>query len=141
MTHLDKSITPSRALEDLCAQHAELRRMMAHCEDLADDVDAGNSSAAELVREVATLRLAFDAHNQFEERLLRPLLIDMDWMGAVRVSRMIEDHVEEHRTMRAGLVATPTSELRSVLANLRDHLASEERYFLSRRVLRDDLAG
>jgi len=54
---------------------------------------------------------------------------------------LIEDHVEEHRTMRAGLVATPTSELRSVLANLRDHLASEERYFLSRRVLRDDLAG
>jgi len=43
--------------------------------------------------------------------------------------------------MRAGLVATPTSELRGVLANLRDHLASEERYFLSRRVLRDDLAG
>src|SRR4029453_8013965 len=127
MTNLDKSITPSRALEDLCAQHAELRRMMSRCEDLADDVDAGNSSAAELVREVATLRLAFDAHNQFEERLLRPLLIDMDWMGAVRVSRMIEDHVEEHRTMRSALVATPTSELRGVLASLREHLTTEER--------------
>ena len=141
MTNLDKSITPSRALDDLCAQHAELRRMMTRCEDLADDVDAGNGSPAQRVREGAALRIAFDAHNQFEERLLRPLLIDMDWMGAVRVSRMIEDHVEEHRTMRAGLVATPTSELRGVLANLRDHLASEERYFLSRRVLRDDLAG
>jgi len=43
--------------------------------------------------------------------------------------------------MRIGLAATPTGDLRGVLASLRDHLATEERYLVSRKVLRDDLAG
>lgn len=134
-------LTPSRALDTLAVQHANLREMIDRCEELADEVDAGAASATELLREVARLRTAFDDHNQFEEQLLRPLLLDVDWLGAVRVSRMVEDHVEEHRAMRLGLAATPTGDLRGVLANLRDHLATEERYFLSRKVLRDDLAG
>lgn len=135
------SLTPSRALDTLAAQHATLRDMIDRCEELADAVDAGTADASPLLREVARLRIAFDEHNQFEEQLLRPLLLDADWLGAVRVSRMVEDHVEEHRAMRLGLAATPTGDLRGVLANLRDHLATEERYLLSRKVLRDDLAG
>jgi hypothetical protein len=134
-------LTPSRARDTLAAQHAMLREMIGRCEDLADEVDAGTAGASQLLREVARLRIAFDEHNQFEEQLLRPLLLDVDWLGAVRVSRMVEDHVEEHRAMRLGLAATPTGDLRGVLASLRDHLATEERYFLSRKVLRDDLAG
>ncbi len=134
-------LTPGRALDTLAAQHANLREMIERCEELADEVDAGTASATQLVREVARLRIAFDDHNQFEEQLLRPLLLDVDWLGAVRVSRMVEDHVAEHRAMRLGLATTPTGDLRGVLANLRDHLATEERYFLSPKVLRDDLAG
>lgn len=134
-------LTPSRALDELAAQHAVLRERIDRCEDLADEVDAGAAEPGPLLAEVARLRAAFDAHNQFEERLLRPLLLDADWMGAVRVSRMVEDHVHEHRAMRAGLAAGPTSELRRVLADLRAHLETEEHYFLSRKVLRDDLAG
>jgi iron-sulfur cluster repair protein YtfE (RIC family) len=142
-------LTPSRALETLAAQHATLRENIYRCEVLADEVDAGTAEAAALVHEVAQLRKAFDDHNQFEEQLLRPLLLDVEWLGAVRVSRMVEDHVEEHRAMRRGLAETasatatpsPTGELRGVLANLLDHLATEERHFLSRKVLRDDLAG
>ena len=134
-------LTPSRALDTLAAQHATLREMIDRCEELADEVDAGTAAASSLLRAVARLRIAFDEHNQFEEQLLRPLLLDADWLGAVRVSRMVEDHVEEHRAMRVGLAATPTGDLRGVLASLREHLATEERYFLSRKVLRDDLAG
>lgn len=158
-------LTPGRALDTLAAQHATLRERIYRCEALADDVDAGTADAAHLLREVAQLRIAFDEHNQFEEPLLRPLLLDVEWRpraidlargrgpappwpegipagrGAVRVSRMVEDHVEEHRAMRLGLAATPTGELRGVLASLLDHLATEERHFLSRKVLRDDLAG
>ena len=134
-------LTPSRALDELATQHAVLRERIDRCEDLADEVDAGAAEPGPLLDEVARLRAAFDAHNQFEERLLRPLLLDADWMGAVRVSRMVEDHVHEHRAMRVGLGATPTSDLRRVLADLRAHLETEEHYFLSRRVLRDDLAG
>ena len=134
-------LTPGRALATLAAQHANLRERIDRCEDLADQVDAGTGAVSDLVGAVARLRAVFDEHNQFEEKLLEPLMLDADWLGAVRVSRMIEDHVEEHREMRQGLAATPTAELRGVLASLRDHLATEERDFLSRKVLRDDLAG
>ena len=134
-------LTPQGALDELWAQHAALRERIDRCADLADQVDVGLADPGQLLGEIARLRAAFDAHNQFEEQLLRPLLLDVDWMGAVRVSRMVEDHVQEHRAMRAGLGTAATSELRSVLADLRAHLESEERYFLSRKILRDDLAS
>jgi iron-sulfur cluster repair protein YtfE (RIC family) len=137
--------TPSRALAVLADQHASLRDMIARCEELADALDAGQIEPAQLLREVARLRVAFDTHNQFEEQLLQPVLLDAEWLGAVRVSRMVEDHTQEHRSMKGQLGATsmptPTSELRATLANLRAHLVDEEHHFLSRRVLRDDLAG
>jgi hypothetical protein len=41
--------------------------------------------------------------------------------------------------MRERLNTSITGELRAVLASLRAHLETEERYFLSSRVLRDDL--
>jgi hypothetical protein len=96
---------------------------------------------AQLLREVAALRIAFDDHNQFEERALRPVLLDADWLGAVRTARMVEDHIEEHRALRRDLDISTASDLRAVLVSLRNHLEAEERYFLSRNVLRDDLAG
>ncbi|HEX7836601.1 MAG TPA: hemerythrin domain-containing protein, partial [Kofleriaceae bacterium] len=96
-------LTPSRALDELAAQHAILRDLIERCADLADEIDAGAAGPDRLQGEVASLRAAFDAHNQFEEQLLRPLLLDVDWMGAVKVSRMVEDHVEEHRAMGRGL--------------------------------------
>jgi hypothetical protein len=136
---MTKKLTPSSALDELAAQHAMLRELMDRCEELADEVDAGTQGATQLLQQVARLRALFDAHNQFEEELLRPLLLDVDWLGAVRVSRMVEDHVEEHRVLRRELGGTPTSDLRRVIADLRDHLTTEERYFLSRKVLRDDV--
>ena len=159
------SLTPSRARAVLAAQHAILREMIDRCEELADKVDVDYAGVTELALEVARLRIAFDEHNRLEEPLLQPLLLDAEWRpraidlargrgpappwpegipagrGAVRVSRTVEDHVEEHRAMRIGLAATPTGDLRGVLASLRDHLATEERYLVSRKVLRDDLAG
>jgi len=136
---MTKQYTPSRALAELKAQHDALRGMMDRCDELANELDSGRMGPTQLVREVARLRLAFDAHNQFEEQLLRPVLLDADWFGEVRVARMIEQHVEEHRSMRAQLSSSVTSELREVIAHLRAHLAEEERHFLSKRVLRDDL--
>jgi hypothetical protein len=131
--------TPSRALAELAAQHEVLRGMMDRCEELADELDAGRMGPTQLTREVARLRLAFDSHNKFEEELLRPVLLAGDSFGEVRVERMIEDHVGEHRAMRQQLGSPATSDLRAVIAHLREHLATEERYFLSARVLRDDI--
>jgi len=134
---------PSRVLAELAGQHATLHDMIDRCEELADALDADRIAPHVLLREVARLRLALDAHNQYEEQLLPPLLLDTDWLGAVRVSRMVESHIVEHREMkgRLGSMLVPSSELRATLASLRAHLDSEERDFLSKRVLRDDLAG
>jgi len=132
--------TPEAALNELTLQHAALRLEIERCDELADQLDAGTIDPAVLLDAITNLRRSFDAHNQFEERLLHPLLIDADWSGAVRVSRMVEDHVREHETIRRAidpkLGNTTTAALRAVLDSLRDHLESEERGFLSRRVLR-----
>lgn len=131
--------TPSRALAELQAQHDALRGMMDRCEELANELDAGRMGPMQLTREVSRLRLAFEAHNTFEEKLLRPVLLGSDAFADVRIDRMVEDHVNEHRSMRAQLNTTQTSALRDVIETLRAHLEAEERYLVSARVLRDDV--
>jgi hypothetical protein len=128
-----------RALHELLAQHDTLRDFIERCERLADEIDRGKGAPTELMREVSRLRIAFDAHNKFEEQLLRPILRDIDAFGQVRVEQMVEDHTNEHRLMRERLGSSITGELRATLESLRAHLATEERYFLSSKVLRDDL--
>lgn len=128
---------PSRVLTELMAQHTALRERMDVCEELADALDAGGGDAAQLAREVIELRVAFEAHNAFEEQLLRPVLLEMDAFGEVRIDRMVSDHVGEHRAVERQLEG-PTGELRGALDQLRVHLEAEERYFLTANVLRDD---
>ena len=135
------TLTPGRALAELEAQHDALRGMMDRCEELADELDAGRCDPMELTREVARLRLAFDAHNTFEEQLLRPVLKEVDAFSVPRIERMVEDHVGEHRAMRASLGSNETRDLREVIETLRAHLEAEERYLLTARVLRDDLVS
>jgi hypothetical protein len=131
--------SPSRALAELSAQHEALRGMMERCEQLADELDTGRMGPLQLTREVSRLRLAFDAHNRFEEQLLRPVLLEADGFGDARVERMIDEHISEHRAMRTELASPATADLRAAIAELRAHLAAEERYFVTAKVLRDDL--
>ena len=130
---------PSKLLSQLLEQHDTLRAMMDRCDQLADELDQGRGDPILLTREIAKLRLAFDAHNKFEEQLLRPVLREMDAFGDVRIERMYQDHVGEHREMRTQLGDPTTNALRQAIDNLRVHLAAEERYFLSSKVLRDDV--
>src|SRR5689334_653896 len=124
-------MTASDALDELAVQHAVLREMMQRCEALADEVDIGMTGPAILVQAVARLRVAFDEHNRFEEALLHPLLAERAEPGApglpreVRIARIVDDHVLQHRAMRDGLDPGPTAALRGVLRSLREHLASE----------------
>lgn len=129
----------SKLLQELMRQHDGLRAIMDRCEELADELDAGKGTALALTREVAKLRLAFDAHNRYEEQLLRPVLSELDSLGDVRVERMFSDHVSEHRAMHLQLGDPTTNALRSVIDSLRVHLQAEERYFLSSKALRDDV--
>jgi hypothetical protein len=130
---------PSKLLTELSKQHDALRAMIDACEKLADELDAGEGDPSLLTREVAKLRVAFDAHNKFEEQLLRPVLREIDAFGEVRIERMIADHIGEHHAVREHLGDGPVAVLRAALDQLRVHLQAEERYFLSSKVLRDDL--
>jgi hypothetical protein len=132
--------TPSKTLAELIAQHDALRGMMDTCDDLANKLEGDpNADPAALVREIAKLRIAFEAHNKFEEQLLRPVLLEHDAFGPVRVDRMVEDHVHEHRAMAQRLGSPAIEGLRDVIETLRAHLDAEERYLLNAKVLRDDL--
>jgi hemerythrin-like domain-containing protein len=132
-------LTPSKLLRELMTQHDELRRIMDRCEDLADQLDSGRGDAGALTREIAALRVAFDAHNKFEEQLLRPVLREIDAFGDVRIERMFTDHVGEHRTMRLQLGDATTNALRAAIDSLRVHLQAEESYFIASKVMRDDI--
>ena len=130
---------PGKVLAELLQQHDDLRAIMDRCELLADEIDIGKGDVGALTREVAKLRLAFDAHNKFEEQLLRPVLRELDAFGEVRIERMFHDHLREHRAMRLQLGDATTNALRSAIDDLRVHLQAEERYFVSSKVLRDDV--
>lgn len=132
-------MTPRHALTELLQQHAELREIMRRCEHLADELDNQRAAPDEVAREVNRLRVAFDTHNLFEEQFLRPILLESDSFGETRIESMVSDHVGEHRALANGFVFTFTSELRFALDELRRHLDTEERHFLSSRVLRDDI--
>jgi hypothetical protein len=126
----------STTLSELIAQHDGLRSIMDHCEDLADSLDGKPDGDPEpLLREIAKLRIAFDAHNKFEEQLLRPVLLAHDSHGTVRVERMVEDHIHEHQAVRSRLTSPTTAALRDVIETLRAHLEAEERYLLTSKVL------
>jgi hypothetical protein len=129
----------NRARTELLAQHEQLRAIIDCCELLADELDVDRGSPELLAREIARLRAAFDQHNKSEEQQLRLILREADSFGEVRIERMVSEHVDEHGAMRRRFTAGPTSELRDALVMLREHLATEERYFLSTRVVRDDL--
>jgi citrate lyase gamma subunit len=124
-------MTRKDILTKLLAQHATLRALMDECDVLIAAVD--------LERMVARLSLAFDAHNQFEESVLAPILGDIDAFDDVRLTRMVADHGAEHRALRERLRAVEPGAVRATVATLREHLEAEERYFLSARVVRDDL--
>jgi len=131
--------TPSRVLAELEAQHEAIRKLIERCEALADALDGGSLEAEHLTREVVRLRLALDSHNKFEEQLLRPVLLEEDAFAEVRIERMMDDHVGEHRAMHARLSSTETQGLRETLQMLRGHLDNEEQYLLNAKVLHDDL--
>lgn len=132
------SSSPPRVLDELIRQHDQLRELMDHCEAMADELDQSQGDPLALTQEIGRLRQSFEDHNKFEEQLLRPVLLSEDPHGAVRIDRMVEDHVNEHMAMRAQLATTATAGLRDIIETLRAHLEAEERYLLTAKVLRDN---
>jgi hypothetical protein len=139
--------TCSEVLDNLLAEHAGLRGLMSLCETESRRILTGENSARHLLACVLQLVDAVESHNLSEEAALRPILLDTDSFGEVRVDQMMEDHVAEHMSLRQLLrqaveLEVPDRAARAVLDAmrlLRDHMEGEEAQFLNARVLRDDL--
>ncbi|CAN5909315.1 hypothetical protein BH11MYX2_BH11MYX2_10090 [soil metagenome] len=130
-------MTPSEAMQELISQHDNLREIMDHCADLMDSLDSHpQGDPRPLTQQIAKLRAAFDVHNTYEERLLKPTLLAHDLYGTLRVERMVNDHVQEHGLIGARLGSPAIESLRDVIETLRAHLEAEERYLLSPQALR-----
>jgi iron-sulfur cluster repair protein YtfE (RIC family) len=132
----------------LTEEHARIRVSLAQIEALAaaPPDGPGEEAALSLASALSRLALLLASHNANEEAALRPLLAQTEAWGPDRIEEMIADHVAEHAALRAMIAPlkdlTDLPRLRrsslDLVAHLRDHLESEERAFLNRRVLCDD---
>jgi iron-sulfur cluster repair protein YtfE (RIC family) len=140
---------PTDILLRLGEEHARIRVSLAQIEAMArEPVDGPRDQAAvALASALSRLALLLASHNANEEAALRPLLSQTDAWGPTRVEEMARDHAQEHAALRAML--EPLKDLcdlerlqqssLELVHHLRDHLETEERSFLNRRVLHDDL--
>lgn len=144
------AMTNIEILNLLLDQHAELRRQMDSCEQAMDQAATmPQVSRAQLAVRVAELSRMLAEHNAIEERLLEPVLVDSDSFGEVRADLMNEQHRSEHRSMLSALEAAVSHDdfddamasVRAIVAELRQHMQHEERYYLNRRVVRDDIVS
>jgi iron-sulfur cluster repair protein YtfE (RIC family) len=131
--------SPSTLLDQLLWQHDQIRDLIGRCDALLDATERDSAQVAELVVAVARLRWAVESHNRVEEQLLSPVLRETDAFGDQRAEYMVEAHRKEHSQIGQRLDKPVVDSLRQTLSDLREHLDTEERYFLTSRVLRDDV--
>jgi iron-sulfur cluster repair protein YtfE (RIC family) len=128
----------------LIADHARIRGLLAHLEDLAKRIQAGAPPGPRFAAVLAKLASALDAHNAAEEAALRPLLIEADAWGPARVEQMLAEHAAEHAELSISLDGEPAEVARTLpafAARLRAHMWREEATFLAGEVLRDDVVS
>jgi hemerythrin-like domain-containing protein len=145
---MDGPVDNSSVLAELSRQHDELRALLAGCEAAAEQIEqTGSREGRPLVRAATALLEALTDHNAEEEQQLRPILLEADAFGEVRVEQMIDEHVAEHAQMVKALREVVLIEaadqaaraVRPCLARIRRHLDAEEAGYLNERVIRDDL--
>ena len=134
-----EAITPSQALALLREQHDQIRELADRCDAVLTGVASDREVTDDLGLAVARLRIAVGAHNRDEESLLGPILLATDAFGEVRVAEMMRSHAAEHQLLREALYASTVGMLRPVITQLREHLAAEETFFLTHRIVRDDV--
>jgi hemerythrin-like domain-containing protein len=135
--------------DQLLAEHAGLSRLMGVCEQEAERILTGEINARQLLACVLQLLDAVENHNQVEEEALRPLLLDTDSFGPVRIEQMIDDHIAEHMWLRQLLREAVEFEIPDRAARatinamrlLRGRMKEEEAQFLNQDTLRDDLVA
>jgi hemerythrin-like domain-containing protein len=138
---------PSEIRRALLEEHARLRTLLGELEELARRRADGEDVGRRLPALAAKLARAVEVHNAAEEQVLEPLLRSVDAWGPLRIDEMLVEHVKEHAEIVAALEAATRigadAELARAIprlaATLREHMEIEERTFLARDLLRDDV--
>jgi hypothetical protein len=130
----------------LRGQHAHLRRTIETAREAARNLLASRGIAGELQGAVTTLQKELLEHLSDEERLLEPILAEIDAWGPVRVSLLHAEHAHQRAVLAilTGPTAWPAATLvagrtLSLCEDLLVDMEFEERELLSDKILRDDL--
>jgi hypothetical protein len=130
----------------LLGQHAHLRGTIQQAQDGARNLLAARASAGELQMVVITLRNELLAHLADEERLLEPILSNIDAWGNVRAGLLRAEHAHQRAVLAVltGPTAWPAATVvagrtLSLCEDLLSDMEFEERELLSEKLLRDDL--
>ena len=139
-----KQLTEIR--KELMDQHASLKRLAARVRDLAEG-PAGEASRDQLSGILRELGDGIDADNAREEHLLGEVLPTLDAWGPERLARMDDHHREEHREIAERVrdaaelpdLSSAVSAALPAIDELLAHMLQEEKEFLGRDLLRDDV--
>ncbi|MDP1823210.1 MAG: hemerythrin domain-containing protein [Archangium sp.] len=141
------SIDNSKIRKIILVEHEGLRINLRAIEELLDKVEGGDVDARKSAhQQLTTMLQTFLRHIEHEERILQPVLAQIDAWGPQRSAAMTEEH-----KMQRGLVMQLTSvdpagdpkawvrDVRIFAKDLLMDMADEEKTCLSPNVLRDDV--
>ena len=133
-------LAPSVVRKIILEEHSQLRTKLDEIAKLIENQDFGALQNA--LREFSHF---FLNHVAQEEKILRPVLKDIDSWGNVRVDRMNQEHAVQRKEIRQldELISTGKPELylrrtQVFLTELRKDMESEEKDCLSPTLLKDD---
>ena len=142
------SLKPSEVRGRILGDHADLRRMLAEIEDLAERFERGDAEVARALRDHGlALHARLCAHLDLEDEILAPALQNADAWGEVRAERLAREHREQRELLQYLLErlreeSRPTllvaREFRNFALLLRSDMEQEEETALREDLLRDD---
>lgn len=131
----------------ILAEHEGLRGELRNLETGLDTLPLGDGPNQQALQtKFRHLLESFLRHVDHEERLLRPVLVDIDAWASQRVAAMDAEHlaqrVEVGRLAALYPQADPArwvEEVRGFIVRIREDMAGEDKDFLDPRLLRDDV--
>ncbi len=139
---------PAWVRERVLGEHEVLRGMLTSLEALATRVLDGDARVlGELRAASSELYQTMLRHIELEETLLVPALREADSFGAVRAVDLHAEHDHQREALFDALMVAPLEGVElaqsavRIAAELRTHMAHEERELVSDEVLRDGLVS
>ena len=130
----------------LRGQHKHLRGTIESTRQAAADAIAGTATTAQLQAAISALEKELMEHLKDEERLLEPVLFDIDAWGEIRLGLLRAEHAHQRAVLAVltGPGAWPAPQVvaqrtLSLCADLITDMEFEERELLNDRVLHDDV--